>query len=179
MNDFERDNEWQRGIRDSILVPGFYGSYAADGRYVFIDKGALATALQRDFAVDTIVQGKDGAAVCIEEKIVRWPGYRYECYALETHSCTVPGREKHGWMAYGQADYLLYAFQQADGSLDVHLIDFPSLKAWFWGRVDTFETFGPLNTLNRSAGRKVPLSMVRAAVKVWTRNIWKPEQVAA
>lgn len=47
VSDFVRDNEWQRKVRDSVLAPGFYGSYAVDGRYVFIDKGRLATTLQR------------------------------------------------------------------------------------------------------------------------------------
>jgi hypothetical protein len=54
MKQWELDNEWQRGIRDRILAPGFYKKYAYDGRYVFIDKGALASKLQREYAVDTM-----------------------------------------------------------------------------------------------------------------------------
>ncbi|MGE0290389.1 MAG: hypothetical protein AB7I42_25080 [Bradyrhizobium sp.] len=171
MSDFQRDNDWQRLVRDEVLAPGFYGSYATDGRYVFIDKGRLASTLQKRFAVDTIVQGRDGAALCIEEKIVRWPGYEYRAYALETESCTKPGFESDGWMRYGQADYLLYAFMRPD-RLDVHLIDFPKLQAWFGLNEDRFERFGPLPTFNRSAGRKVPISEVKAAVPFWTRAVY-------
>lgn len=178
-SDFDRDNDWQRRVRDQILAPGFYGTFATDGRYVLIDKGRLATQLQREFAVDTIVQGRNGAAVCIEEKIVRWPGRVYAAYSLETDSCTVPGREKQGWMAYGQADYLLYCFQQEDGALDCHLIDFPKLRAWFWERVSDFPTFGPLRTLNRSAGRVVPIAMVRANVPVWRRHVSATQKAVA
>jgi hypothetical protein len=42
MNLFLRDDLWQRRMRDEILAPAFYGKYALNGRYVFIDKGRLA-----------------------------------------------------------------------------------------------------------------------------------------
>lgn len=171
MNDFDRDNEWQRKVRDTVLAPGFYGSFAVEGRYVFIDKGRLATTLQKKYAVDTVVQGKNGKACCIEEKIVRWKGYVYRAYTLETDSCTKPGFESPGWMRYGQADYLLYAFMRPD-RLCVHLIDFPQLQAWFSDNETRFDVFGPLDTLNRSMGRKVPLVDVAANVKVWVRDVF-------
>lgn len=171
MDDFKRDNIWQRKVRDSVLAPGFYGSYAVEGRYVFIDKGRLATTLQKRFAVDTIVQGNDGAALCVEEKIVRWKGYRYRAYALETDSCTKPGFESQGWMHYGQADYLLYGFMRQD-CLDIHLIDFPKLQTWFWQNVDSFEVFQMEETLNLTRGRKTPVDDVRKNVPVWVRTIF-------
>lgn len=171
MSDFTRDNDWQRKVRDSVLAPGFYGSYAMDGRFVFVDKGRLATTLQKRYAVDTVVQGKNGAALFIEEKIVRWPGYTYNAYTLETDSCTKPGYESKGWMHYGQADYLLYAFMRPD-RLCVHLIDFEKLQVWFWREVDRFEVFGPLNTLNRTMGRKVPVRDVAENVPVWVRDVF-------
>lgn len=171
MNDFQRDNEWQRRVRDEVLAPGFYGKYAMDGRYVFIDKGRLASVLQKRYAVDTILQGKNGEAVCIEEKIVRWPGYRYTAYALETHSCTKPGHESPGWMEYGKADFLLYCFVQENGDLDCHLIDFRELQIWFWTREESFSVFGPLDTLNGSKGRVVPIFQVRESVPTWTKYV--------
>lgn len=174
MNDFERDNRWQREVRDQVLVPGFYGRYATEGRYVLIDKGRLATILQKRFAVDTIMQGREGSALCIEEKIVRWPGYRYASFCLETKSCTVPGFESDGWMVYGQADYLLYCFQTEDGDLDCWLIDFPKLKTWFWPREHTFPAFQLEHTHNRSAGRKVPIMDVHRSVPAWRRQVNKP-----
>ena len=173
MNDFVRDNAWQRQVRDAVLAPGFYGQYAVEGRYVFIDKGRLASALQRE-AVDTILQGKDGQAICVEEKIVRWPGYKYAAFCLETKSCTVPGRESPGWMFYGQADYLLYCFQLEDGGLDCWLIDFPKLQEWFWPRESTFPSFQMERTINRSAGRKVPTADVHRSVPAWRRRVSAP-----
>lgn len=158
MNDFVRDNEWQRQKRDKILAPGFYEKYATAGRYVFVDKGRFATILQKRYAVDTIVQAGGGKAVCIEEKIVRWPGYHYKAFCLETDSCTKPGYESKGWMHYGEADYLFYCFEQEDGSLDTHLLDFQELKDWFWPRVHMFDDFGPLKTLNATKGKKVPVA---------------------
>ena len=178
MSDFERDNEWQRGIRDTVLGPGYYGVFSYDGRYVYINKGRLAHTLQKRFAVDTIVQSKNGDALCIEEKIVRWPGYHYQTYALETHSCTKPGHESPGWMEYGQADYLLYCFVQESGDLDCRLIDFAALQKWFWPLVETFPTFGPLDTLNLSMGRKVPIAAVKASVPTWPRMVFAEKAAA-
>jgi hypothetical protein len=178
MNDFDRDNKWQREQRDSILIPGFYEKFSTDGRYVLIDKGRFATILQKRLSVDTIVQSKGGRAVAIEEKIVRWPGYSYKNFTLETDSCTRPGRESEGWMHHCEADYLLYCFQQEAGFLECHLLDFQKLKAWFWPLVDSFKTFGPLDTLNASAGRQVPIEDARKAAGRCVFDIEK-ERVAA
>lgn len=181
MNDFLRDNEWQRSIRDRILAPRFYGTYATDGRYVFLDKGKFATALQRRFAVDTCVQSHDGRAVFIEEKIVRWPANRgraYTDFCLETHSCTKEGGESDGWMLYGQADYLLYCFHHEYDALDCYLIEFQKLKEWFWLREKSFPTFGPLKTLNASMGRLVPILEVTANVPSWRRLLTPVEEMA-
>jgi hypothetical protein len=165
MNVFQHDDSWQKSMRDRILAPEFYGNYALDGRYVFIDKGALASRLQREFAVDTIVQGpRDGSAVCIEEKIVRWPkrqDYPYSSFALETRSNTNPGREKDGWMVYGQADFLLYCFaNKVENALNAYLIDFPKLKAWFWPRIELWPTT-VTEQINHTECRVVPISDVK------------------
>jgi len=182
MNDFERDDKWQRQLRDKILVPGFYGEYATDGRYVLIDKGRLASHFQKRLAVDTIVQGKGGEVVCIEEKIVRWPksGKPYTAFCLETESCTKPGHESDGWMVYGKADYLLYCFaDETETILDCHLIDFPPLKEWFWKNAETFPPFQMLNTINQTRGRVVPIADIQTAgVKIWSRLIEEPRQAA-
>jgi hypothetical protein len=171
ISDFQRDDKWQRHVRDSLLAPGFYGSYAVEGRYVFIDKGQLATLLQKRFAVDTILQGRDGAAVCVEEKIVRWKGYDYNAICLETESCTVAGYESPGWMHYGQADYLLYGMMKR-AQLEVHLWDFPALKAWFWPQADAFPIFYMKDTVNHTRGRKAPLDRAIAEVPYWHRTVW-------
>ncbi len=154
-----------------MLAPHFYGVYAINGRYVTIDKGRLAHVLQRRFAVDTIVQGSNGSAICIEEKIVRWPGYHYQSFCLETNSCTVPGHESDGWMVYGKADYLLYCFQLEDGGLDCWLIDFAKLQEWFWPLKEMFPTFLMSETLNKTCGRLVPIEDVRTNVPTWRRLV--------
>ena len=174
MNDFERDDKMQKEIRDRVLAPGFYGRFSVEGRYVFIDKGSLSKTLQKRYAVDTIAQGQDGRAVCIEEKIVRWPGYSYTAYALETDSCTKPGHESPGWMEYGQADFLLYCFTQPTNDIEAHLIDFPKLREWFWPRVEMFNVFQMENTINETRGRIVPISAVKDAVPTKRFTVFAP-----
>jgi hypothetical protein len=171
MNQFHRDNGWQRQMRDRILAPSFYDAYATKGRYVFLDKGKLATEIQRMKAVDTIVQGRENIAVCIEEKIVRWPKIRnegYTAFTLETMSCTVPGREKAGWMKYGEADYLLYCFSDpTETALRCFLIDFPKLQTWFWTELSANPCKWPhtiTEQINRTECRVVPIEDVQANV---------------
>ncbi len=178
MNDFRRDDAGQKAVRDAVLAPGLYGPYSREGRYVFIDKGRLATILQKRFAVDTIMQRRDGSATCIEEKIVRWPGYRYKAITLETQSCTTPGRESDGWMVYGEADWLNYAMCQEDGSVVCHIIDFQALKRAFWPAVEAFkETV--TDQINKTACRKVPLSWIQdAAVPMHERVVFPTPEAA-
>lgn len=174
MNDFLRDDAWQKKMRDAILAQNFYGKYATEGRYVFIDKGRLSKTLQRRYAVDTVVQGRQGNAVCIEEKIVRWPAHNkpYEFFCLETNSCTKPGHESDGWMVYGQADYLLYCFANADETaLVCYLIDFPLLQDWFRAHQDGLRIFQMQGTLNETRGRLAPIIDVCQAVPVKTWRI--------
>jgi len=156
MSRFQFDNAEQKRVRDLVLGPGFYGLHSREGRYVYVDKGRLATALQKRFAVDTIVQGRHGAAACIEEKIVRG---EYPALTLETMSCTVPGRESDGWMRYGQADYLLWAMCRDDGNIMVHLFDFPKLQAAFWPAENEFPTT-KTKQHNATLCRKVPIAWI-------------------
>lgn len=159
---FEVDAAWSQQKRDSHLIH-FYQKYAVDGRYVFVDKSACSTIMQKQLAVDTIIQARGGASWCIEEKIERWPGYTRSNFALETDSCTVPGRERKGWMHYAQADYLLYAFEQENGDLDAYLIHFPQLRSWFWNVQERYSSH-TMETLNRTRFKKVPIADVRRSV---------------
>jgi hypothetical protein len=175
VNEFLRDNLWQREIRDRILAPYFYQKYSVQGRYVFIDKGALASQIQKEFAVDTIVQGKNGAAICIEEKIARWPKppkrAPLTAFALETKSCTVPGHEKTGWMSYGQADYLMYCFaNEAETSLDCYLIKFPDLQKWFWPQHLRWPR-SVSNQINKTECRIVSIDQVKENIGFYRRVI--------
>lgn len=162
MSRWEEDDRGQKRVRDLVIGPGLYGSWGVEGRYVFLDKGRndLVTLLQKRFAVDTVVQGRDGAAIFVEEKIVRWPGYEYTKVTLETRSCTVAGRESDGWMVYGKADFLNYAMCLGDGNVVCHFIDFQRLKTAFWKDEKRFaETV--TSQSNRTACRKVPLGWIR------------------
>lgn len=178
MSDFDYDNAWQRRIRDEILVPQFYRVQAVEGRYILLDKGSLAVRLQRELGIDTIFQTHTGETVAIEEKIDR-KGFITGNFALETHSCTVPGRESPGWMHYSAADHLLYCFTTPNGGLNCHLIDFPKLREWFWPIHEQFDTFGPLPTLNRTVGRKVPIVDVHANVPTWPFHLKPTEKEVA
>jgi hypothetical protein len=139
------------------------------GRYVFIDKGALAMQWQRDFAVDTVMQGRNGGALCIEEKIVRFPenGRPHTRFCLETRSCTVPGREKDGWMCYGRADLLLYCFaahRDPVMELDCYSIDFSALRKWFWTRLPSANWHTHrTEQINHTESRLVPIAEVQSA----------------
>lgn len=188
MNDFATDDAWQKAMRDRFLAP-YYTDHAEGGRYVFLDKGKLSTVLQRRYAVDTLLQGAEGRAVCIEEKIVRWPVDKfqkpksrgYTAFCLETKSCTNPGHVSDGWMVYGKADYLLYCFVSANGEyLICYLIDFPKLKAWFWAHYQEFSKFH-MKTHNRTSGRVVPINDALKAVgeTSWRRFIVEAEKEAA
>lgn len=163
MNDFHANNAWQRNIRDNILKPYFYDVHAVGGRYVFLDKGALSTQLQREYAVDTVVQGRSGAAVFVEEKIISKRERPLTAFFLETDSCTVPGHQKEGWMHYGKADKLLWCFEQKDGSLDCYMLDFQKLKTWFWTCYEKYPAF-TMREQNKTRGRLVPIVDVLAVL---------------
>jgi hypothetical protein len=161
MNDFIRDNSWQRKIRNKVLKP-YYKKISHEGRFIFCDKGELSTLLQKELAIDTIIQLNNNEVVSIEEKIVRWPGYVYEAYTLETWSCTIPGMERQGWMYYAKCDYLFYCFVQPDESLYIHVIPFQKLKNWFFSN-NQYKNYRISRTrqINKTETRVVPI------VDVW------------
>ncbi len=168
---FHSDNAWQQSVRDRILAP-WYGKHARDGRFVFLDKGRCVSLIQKRMAVDTIVQSpKNGAAICIEEKLTRHPKHRsaFTNFFLETESCTVLGHESPGWMRYAEADVLLYCFETATGDLDAYWIDFPALRKWFWGVWQNFR-FHRMPHNNQTEGRLVPIDDVCGEGSVATKR---------
>jgi hypothetical protein len=177
MSQFDKDNKWQLMMRDRFLA-GWYGENSTAGRFVFLDKGRCASLFQKRMAVDTVVQSENGGAVCVEEKIVRYPEKKnrpHTCFFLETNSCTVPGYESDGWMRYGQADYLLYCFQTKDDEyLDCWLIDFPQLQEWFWGVWEDYRAYRMPNTGNHTEGRLVPIADVKRHINTWRFSLTEP-----
>lgn len=163
-NVFSEDDTFQRQKRDSVLVPFFYDRYFSE-RYVLLD-GQMKYQKR---GIDTIIYTGANKPVYVEEKIVR---QRYTAFALETHSCTVPGYESPGWMIYGEADRLLYCFTVDDG-LECWWINFPAMRTWFWEHENDFRTF-QMPTENRSAGRVVPIDAVsRFVQKFDIRDNWE------
>ena len=163
MNNFMKDNNWQLQIREKLLKP-FYTKRAYEGRFIFADKGRLADILQKEMDVDTVIQKKDNSILAIEEKIVRYPGYKYTSYTLELMSCTVKGREREGWMYYSRCDVLLYCFVQEDGSIEAHAIPFPPLQEWF---MDNYKNYKSTITkqINHTECKLVPIADVFANIE--------------
>lgn len=162
--EFERDDKWQRGAREMFLRP-FYARHFSSFEFV-------------DGDVDTIAVGrKTGKTYRIEEKLQRAPRRleRFGNYPLETMSCSVPGRERDGWMATSTADLLLFGFcNVGETTLDVHVLDMPALKAWFWPRVDMFRRcVNP--QLNQSVAYMVPFGIVPREIRLYRTLLWTPE----
>lgn len=162
---FERDNDWQRRVRDRFL-PAFYRNTYGRDAFIFLDKGRCSTLIQKRLAVDTIASR--GIVTCIEEKFCRSP---FPNFFLETESCTVEGLESQGWMRYGEADILLYAFcDNADNPtcLDTYLIDFPRLRGWFFEQLrrnpSRWRFYTMPNTTNHTRGALVPRAELAAAL---------------
>lgn len=168
---FARDDAWQRDLRNRVIVP-FY-QQRTRGRFVLLDGDhGLAKELQQQHGVDTLLQAADGRAIGIEEKLIRWPerDHAYTAFVLETMSNINVGRERDGWMKTSSADYLLYGFEQPDGTVDAYLIDFADLRRWFWPLEETFATFETESTRdspNTSVGRVVPIADVMQNVTCW------------
>jgi hypothetical protein len=160
---FRVDDAWTKQKRDRYLK-AFYGGRAVEGRYVFIDKSRCSSLIQQRFEVDTIFQVEDGKSICVEEKIVRWKGKNLYRFFLETESCTNEGHESPGWMHYGEADFLLYAFELKDGSLDVYTMNFQKLKTWFWSVDHSNYHSITMEEDNRTKGLLVPIVDVVEAV---------------
>jgi len=144
MNDFQTDDAWQREQRDRYLLKYYRKHF---NNFHFCDK--LLDEQRR--GIDTIIRIGD-LTFTVDEKIVR---KKYDAFALETKSCTIPGHEKPGWMFYGEADRLIYCFS-IDGGLECHTINFTLLQKWFLPREKDFAPF-QMESRNRTAGRVVPI----------------------
>lgn len=166
---FDIDNEGQKRVRDLVLGPGLY---APRGPYIYLDSGRLAPILQKQFAVDTLLQTGDGV-LCIEEKIVRWTGSAYSSITLETVSNSTPGDEKPGWMKYGQADRLIWVMCQEDGTVLWYSMDFAKLQAAFWPVHEAFPQTAT-TLANGSVCSVVSLDWVK---KVLGKNMTGPHPI--
>lgn len=164
MNDFTRDDQWQREMRNEYLVPFYKRRFNG---FILLEDGRFAKQ-QQECGIDTLVWGADLAPISIEEKIVRCPSGRdpYDAICLETDSCTAPGFMRSGWMWYAKCDVLLYCMHQPDDSLDCLWLDFPKLHEWFWPRHKAFPPTRMAETINRTECRVVPIADISAAMQV-------------
>ena len=167
-NNYDEDMFFSKKYR--YLLQILYKQYYYDGRYVFVDKSRFSTLVQKRLKTDVIAQTDEESSCGIEEKVARWPELKNEphtAFFLETESCTNPGNESPGWMRDGQADYLLYAFEIKGLGLDVYIMPFQELKAWFWPFIEKnpnkFFTFTNQNK-NRTRGRLANITVVIRAV---------------
>ncbi len=162
MSQFNTDLTYSEKQRTKLK--SFYSTKAFEGRYVFINKASSPVSQKlQNMAIDTIFQISDSKEIYIEEKIVRWPGYKYTAFVFETDSCTVIGREKSGWMKYGEFDFLLYGFEQASGDIEAYSIPFPKLKEWFWNNYTTYPATQTIQ-INHTFCRIVPIKDVESHV---------------
>jgi hypothetical protein len=137
-------------------VPQFYDRYFFE-RYRLLDG-------QMDYqhrGIDTLIFTGTGAVTHVEEKFTR---KAHTAFACETIGCTIPGRERPGYMAYSEAERLLYCFAIETG-LDCWWIDMPALQAWFWPREPDFPPF-QMETRNRTFGRVVNITVIPAEILI-------------
>ena len=171
LDHFNVDDEWQREVRDRVLIPGFYMRYVDDRLFIpTADETPAGKFQQHKMAIDmTIV--RDGKRLEIEEKIVRWPGYIYPTFFLETHHKNPPpGWSADGWMRYAQSDILLYAFMRPD-TVGVYMIPFQRLRRWF-ERVEGDFKEHVLDNNKQSVGRLVPIDRMIKEMDLSMADIW-------
>jgi hypothetical protein len=127
--EFSHDNEWQLRMKERLLVPYYLEMILKERVSGFY----FSRTPEDETHGDTHLRFLDGSRLSIEEKIVRWPGYDYQAITLETMSCTVPGRERPGWMQtadYNRLWHVKVSFDEL--SAKVVDIDFAKLQRWFW-----------------------------------------------
>lgn len=72
MSEFIKKDKWQRDVRNRILKPN-YECTSHESRFVFCDKGNLATLLLREMAIETIIQLRDDGVFSTEENKSSYP----------------------------------------------------------------------------------------------------------
>jgi hypothetical protein len=136
LNEFQLDDEWQRGVFNRLLAPVLMDTYS--GHAIFIDYGSpVAKMLQAQAHVDVIGQTAAGGMISTDVKIVRWPGakegrpshYHWRDVFLETWSSTVD--KKAGWMKTAKGEFLLWCqCSLKEQWMDCYPFPFDSLRAW-------------------------------------------------
>jgi len=161
--DFKQDLAFAERAR--VLLNGFYESVAKEGKFVPLERSPGSIWIQRNAHVDCILSSRRGGSVTIEEKIVRWPGYKYSAMTLETHSNLERTQEDDigdGWMKTSTADILLCAFEGPEGGLTVWAFDLPMLREWFFANFENYPIADTSNRYYTTRCRVVPMAHVPA-----------------
>ena len=157
------DDRWQRAIKGRLLAPTFDAM-----RLAGVIEDWRPTELSEQVLGDTFLKMIGGDVTSIEEKIVRWPGYEYTAITLETMSCTVPGRERAGWMVTSRSRWLLHVRVSEDElSAYCDVISFRPLRNWFAEQDHKLWPLWESKQINRTHCRIVPLLEIREAVEAY------------
>jgi hypothetical protein len=169
--EFIRDDDWQHHLAVAVLDP-FYRS-----RGWQVERYPGDHPMQR-LHVD-VTLGKADKRHRIDEKIIRGrrDGRPATKISLETRSCSVPGRERPGWIAReepSEATVLLVcnsdvadlgpAAWRAVTELDCVWIPFNPLREWFWQQGEEHWEAQDNGQANHSLSRKVPISEILRAI---------------
>ena len=186
IREFVRDDEWQKQIAGKFLDP-FYRL-----RGWIVERFPGDHSMQRLHVDVSLRRTKDGKPEhSIDEKIIRGlrKGGPAEKINLETWSCSVPGKEKRGWIDLDEPSKATVLFVcHADVSdlsaeswrkvtcLDCVWIPFQPLRIWFWKQGEERWERNDNHQPNRSISRKVPITEIMANVANAKRfTIYPPE----
>lgn len=123
-----------------------------------------------EFITDEVIQKKGIDVIIrtwkwdilIEEKHRDGKYAYYSDFFLETESCSIPWREKIGWIYTWISQYLLYCFhREKENEVYSYIFDFPKLKEWFKEQdIKRFQE-RQTNEINRTRWRIVTLEQIK------------------
>lgn len=163
--DFHRKNKRACDLEQTYLTH-FYGKIAA--RYEFAQGTTLlALALQTQIHIDAVLTTERDRERCylVEHKFIfHRPERQSRNVTLETQQNSYT--HKPGWCYTTQANYILFAFENAPGSgfIDVYFVPWKKLKAWFSGHVTDHRLYTDFSAPNAPEFYIVPIATLESAI---------------
>lgn len=174
MNNFDRDNAWQRPVRDRLITPFYKWRYRHGSFEYFDGPDEEAVRMQRVHHIDTAGVTPTLGTEYIDEKIMRRrnDGGSPVNVSIETLSCSLPGRTSPGWIhnrGNPRPTWLNYCYADAQVAEEVTKLaclwmPFDDLQGWFF---ETGEDTWPLHVEpyeNMTHSRNVPIKQIMAQV---------------
>jgi len=179
---FDKDEQFSRH-KDVLLKP-IWGDASYEGRFVITG----SEFLQRVHGIDVIMQRDEWREYTLDTKHVRG---EYECLYLEEWSCTIPGREKPGWIIKenGHPDIVPWFFWPScsrcyndclvcEKLLKTHMyiISFELLRNWFIENRSIFEKKYQHHineTINRTSGWLVPVLELQEKIGIRDKGYYE------